>query len=41
MTKEARKHNGEKTVPSISGAGTATCKRRKLEHFLTLYTKIS
>ena len=37
LTKEARIHNGEKTVSSVSGA---ICKRMKLEHSLTLYTKI-
>ena len=42
MTKKARLYSGEKTVSSISDAEktTATCKRMKLEDFLTLYTKI-
>ena len=44
LTKEARIYNGAKTASSINGAGknqTVTCKRMKLEHFLTTYTKIT
>ena len=41
MTKEARIYNGEKTISSASGGEKATCKSMKLEHTLTLYTKIN
>ena len=38
-----RKHNGEKTIPSISGAGKTgkTLKTRRLEHSLLSYIKHS
>ena len=44
MTKDARMYKGEKTVSSINGAGKTGhlhVKKMKLEHSLTLYTKIN
>ena len=44
MTNEGRIYNGEKIVASISGAGKTGqlhVKKKKLEHSLTLYTKIN
>jgi len=43
LTKETSIRNGAKTASSINGARnwTATCKRKKLQHFLTSNTKIN
>ena len=44
LTKEVRIYNGAKIASSINGAGKTGqlhVKKMKLEHFLTLYTKIN
>ena len=44
LIKEARIHNGEKTISLTKWCWenwSTTCKRMKLEHFLTPYTKIN
>ena len=45
LTKEARIYSGEKTIFLTSGAGKTgqplVKKKMKLEHFLTVYTKIN
>jgi len=44
LTKEARIYNGEKRISLTSGCWenwSTTCKRMKLQYFLTPYTKIN